>query len=146
MEDQLKDEKIELSQLLPADRLDLGNGAELEVVSVGVRGAVLELSWQNFQALLPLGLDFDQMEELDFGEDIGQVDLLLLADGGYPPLNPPEWIANLSPSVVWVATDLINGVHPSVDLGNIPVFSTGQNGWIQVITDSESMWLEVERP
>jgi competence protein ComEC len=146
MEDQLKDEKLELSQFLPGDRLDLGSGAELEVVSVGVRGAVLELSWQNFQALLPLGLDFDQMEELDYGEDIGQVDLLLLADGGYSPLNPPEWIANLSPSAVLVATDSLNGALPSVDLGNIPAFSTGKNGWIQVITDSENMWLEVEQP
>lgn len=142
--EQLKGETVTPTQMLPGDRLDLGNGASLEVISEGVRGAVLQLTWQNFQALLPLGLDFDQMEELNFGADAGQVDLLLLADGGYPPLNPPEWIANLSPAAAWVATDADNEASPAIE-PQFPVFSTGQNGWIEVITDGENMWLEIER-
>jgi competence protein ComEC len=142
--EQFGDETGLPSQLLPGDRLDLGNGASLEVISLGIRGAVLELSWQNFQALLPLGLDFEQMEELNFGAAVGQVDLLLLADGGYPPLNPPEWIANLSPATAWVATDADNKVPLAIE-SQIPIYSTRQNGWIQAITDGKNMWLEVER-
>jgi competence protein ComEC len=144
LEEQLLEEPVLPSQLVPGDQLDLESGASLEVISIGVRGAVLLLSWQNFQALLPLGLDFDQMEELNFGADVGQVDLLLLADGAYPPLNPPEWIANLSPAVAWVAADAGNEAASAIEL-QIPVLTTEENGWIQVTTDGKNMWLEVER-
>ena len=44
--------------------LELGAGARLRVLSVCKRGAVLLLEWKNFQALLPLGLDFDTLEAL----------------------------------------------------------------------------------
>jgi hypothetical protein len=39
--------------------LDMGDGAQLKVLAVSRRGAVLLLEWQNFRALLPLGIDLD---------------------------------------------------------------------------------------
>ena len=140
-------ENIQTIQLQTGDLFDLGSKAQLQVVAVGKRGAVLLLNWRNFQAFLPLGLDFDQMEELNFGLNIGPVDLLLLADSGYPPLNPPDWIANLSPTVIWVSVNAEDSTTPiAIELGDLQVFRTDQNGWLKVSTDGQQMWLEVEHP
>ena len=144
---QAPQENIQSVQLQPGDFFDLGSNAQLEVVAVGKRGAVLLINWQNFQALLPLGLDFDQMEDLNYAADIGPMDLLLLADSGYPPLNPPEWISNLSPTVIWVSANAKDsGTQTMIELGDLQAFRTDRNGWLQVITDGQQMWLEVERP
>ncbi len=79
--------------------LDLGQGARLHVLAVEPRGAVLLLEWGNFRALLPVGLDFDSMAGADERSSFGPMTALLLADGGYAPLNPPEWIERWRPQV-----------------------------------------------
>ena len=138
--------EIPLSVLQSGDNFDLGQGAQLEVIGIGKRGSVLLLRWKKFEALLPLGLDFEQLEELHFGRDLEPIDLLILADSGYLPLNPPEWIVNLSPVVAWMASDE-DPLHQDVfaALGGIPIFGTDQNGRLQVITNGEQLWLEVAR-
>lgn len=130
----------------PSDRFELGTEIQLEVLSVGPRGAVLLLQWKNFEAVLPLGLDFEQLESLNGGSGLGPVDLLLLADSGYLPVNPPEWITNLSPSIVWSTTNK-EPLNPELlsALGSIPIFHTDQNGWLQVTTDGKQLWFEVAR-
>jgi beta-lactamase superfamily II metal-dependent hydrolase len=35
--------------------------------------------------------------------DLGPVSALLLADGGYAPVNPPQWIDELHPQVVFLS-------------------------------------------
>ena len=80
--------------------LDLGDGAVLRVLTVGLRGATLLLEWERFRLLLPLGMNLDDVEALEYGKTIGNVSALLLADSGYAPINPPEWLANLQPQVV----------------------------------------------
>jgi competence protein ComEC len=77
--------------------LDLGRGAKLLVLQCGVRGAILLVEWGKFGAVLPVGGGFDELEALEYGRVIGPVSALLLADNGYGPSNPPEWIENLSP-------------------------------------------------
>lgn len=137
---------IPATELHPGDNFELGRGAQLRVLSLGQRGAVLLLRWNNFEMLLPLGMDFDQMEDLNFGKGLGPIDLLTLADSGYPPLNPAEWIANLNPSLVWLtAGDELFSEQTLDQLGEIPVFRTDQNGWLRVSTDGEHLWLNVAR-
>jgi hypothetical protein len=77
--------------------LDLGGGAWLRVVWAEARGAVLLLEWGNFRLLLPTGVDLAAFDALENGRSIGPVTALLLADGGYAPSNPPEWIEALNP-------------------------------------------------
>lgn len=144
--DQANELEIPISDLQPGDTFDLGQGARVEIISLGRRGAVLILKWNKFEALLPLGLDFDQMEGLNFGNELGPVDLLMLADSGYLPVNPPEWIANLSPSFVWMPSNDEPFNQEMLDaLGSIPTFQIAQNGWLQITTDGEQVWLEVAR-
>ncbi len=130
--------------------LDLGDGAKLTLLSVTPRGSVLLLEWNDFRALLPVGLSFDALDQLDYGKDVGPVSLLTLADSGYAQSNPPEWISALHPQLIVlnVKAGDESGMPDEETLKTIegyPLLRTDQNGWIQITTDGESVWIEVEK-
>ncbi len=130
--------------------LDLGDGATLRVLSTGSRGSVLLIEWKNFRALLPIGMSFEALDELRNGASVGPVSVLSLADSGYAPSNPPEWIANLNPELIVlnVAAGDIDGMPDRETLETIKDYSllrTDQNGWIEITTNGEQMWVNVER-
>ena len=130
--------------------LDLGDGANLRVLSAGKRGAILLVEWDHFRALLPLGAHEDDYESLRMGLDIGPVTVLLLADNGYAPLNSPEWINNLNPQLVLLSVAADNPAgRPDVEtldiLGGYSLLRTDQHGWIHITTDRNQMWVEVEK-
>ena len=139
--------------IVPAEAgqaLDLGDGARLRVLTAGRRGAVLLLEWNNFRLLLPIGVDFDSLEALQADHSLAGVSALLLAESGYAPANPPEWITRLRPQVILLSVG-------SGDRRNLPdsetlaavegytLLRTDQNGWIELSTDGENMWVEAAR-
>ena len=74
---------------------------------------------------------------------------LLLPESGYAPLNPPEWIARLNPQVVLLsvaAGDRQGRPDPETleAVEGYTLLRTDQNGWIEISTDREQMWVEVE--
>jgi len=130
--------------------LDLGDGAALRVLATGTRGSVLLIEWQNFRALLPIGMSFEALDELRGGASVGSVSVLSIADSGYAPSNPPAWIANLNPELIIlnVAAGDIDGLPNGETLETIKEYSllrTDQNGWIEITTNGEQMWVNVER-
>lgn len=134
----------------PEQILDLGEGATLKVVTAGPRGAILLVEWKNFRTLLPIGMSFEALDELRNGAKIGPVSVLSLADAGYAASNPPEWIANLNPEIVELSVDAAdqNGMPDSSVLDSVKDYEllrTDQNGWIEVTTNGEQMWVNVER-
>lgn len=137
-------EEFEVHQLLSGQILSLGDGAELQIAGVGPRGATVLISWHNFQALLPLGADVDQLAQLR-EQSPGGIDLMLLADGGYPPLNPPEWLAALDASVYWLAND--GGIeHEQLNaLAGRTLLQASALGWLRAQTDGNELWLSAER-
>jgi beta-lactamase superfamily II metal-dependent hydrolase len=87
---------------------------------------------------------------LENGAAVGPVSVLLLADSGYAPVNPPEWIASLRPQVVIlsVAAGDPDGLPDQETLDavqDITLLRTNQNGWITVSTDGARIWVEVEK-
>jgi competence protein ComEC len=144
------EQMIPVSKAEVGQKLELGDGASVEVEAVGPRGSVLLIEYKNFRALLPIGLSEEMLKELEYGSVIDKVDLLLLADSGYAPSNPPELIQNVNPelTVLSVAAGDPNGL-PSQDvldsLDGYSLLRTDRSGWIQVITDGESMRVETER-
>jgi competence protein ComEC len=126
-------------------RLDLGQGAFIEVAAIGPRGSVLSIQWNNFQALLPIGVD---LQSLQMEPDA--LDVLLLADSGYAPSNPEEWIKRANPQLIVldVAAGDENGM-PSQDtlkaVGGYTLLRTDMNGWISITTDGETMQVEVQK-
>ncbi|MGW8145150.1 MAG: hypothetical protein ACWGN2_12205 [Anaerolineales bacterium] len=129
--------------------LDLGKGAELEILGACDRGAVLLLKWGDFRTLLPIGLDFDTLDHLRTHTELKGVTALLLAENGFAPVNPGDWIQDLSPQVVLlsVAAGDLEGL-PSPEIINalegFNLLRTDRNGWIQLTTDGKQMWVEVE--
>ena len=142
--------EILVTEAEPEQILDLGDGATLEVLSSGPRGAVLLIEWDKFRALLPVGMSFEALDELRDGAEIGPVSVLSLADSGYSPSNPPEWIANLNPELVLLNVSAAdeNGM-PDGDvlelLEDYQLLRTDRNGWVEVTTDGSQMWVNVER-
>jgi competence protein ComEC len=130
--------------------LELGDGATLTVLTTGPRGSVLLMEWKNFRALLPVGMSFEALDELRNGASVGPVSVLLIADSGYAPSNPPEWVANLNPELIVlnVAAGDIDGMPDDETLEAIKGYSllrTDQNGWIEITTNGEQLWVNVER-
>jgi competence protein ComEC len=131
-------------------RLDLGDGAFIEVQSVGSRGSVLLVQWKDFRALLPIGMDAGTLDELEYGNAIGPVDVLLLADSGFFATTNVDWVQNLSPqlTVLSVAAGDPDGL-PSPDtleaVGGYTLLRTDRSGWIKVSTDGTTMRVEAER-
>lgn len=146
----LSDHGIPVARAYPGAMLDLGRQAKLEVLSISPRGAVVVVKWKSFLVLLPIGMNFDTLTELEYGKSIGPVTVLLLADSGYGQTNPPEWLSNLHPQVAIlsvVAGDPDGLPSQSVldQLKDITLLRTDRNGWIEVTTDGEQMWLTEER-
>jgi competence protein ComEC len=150
LERRLTERGLPITFATPGAALDLGNGARLMILSVSPRGAVLLVEYGGFRALLPLGLSVETLEQFGNGRTIGQVTVLLLADSGYDPLNPPEWLANLRPqlAILSVAAGDPTGLpDPAVlaSLAGTSLLRTDRNGWIEVSTDGSGLWLEVEK-
>jgi competence protein ComEC len=130
--------------------LDLGKGVRLTALAVSPRGAVLLLEWEGFRALLPVGMNFDTLSELENGKKVGTVTALLLADSGFAQVNPPEWIAALHPqlAILSVAAGDPDGLpDQSVldELKGITLLRTDRNGWIDISTDGGKMVVKVEK-
>jgi competence protein ComEC len=146
----LTDQSIPVENVEAGQVLDLGGGAMLRVLTAGPRGAVLLIEWQSFRALLPIGMSFEALDELQEGASIGSVSVLSLADSGYAASNPPEWIANLNAELVVLSVDAAdqNGMPDREVLESIKDYAllrTDQNGWIEITTNGELMWINVER-
>ena len=141
---------IPVSRAEAGQKLELGDGAWVEIQAAGPRGSVVLIQYKNFRALLPIGLSEGMLEELEYGNVIGNVDVLLLADAGYAPSNPPDIIENVNPKLVVlsVAAGDPNGL-PALSvlesLDGYSVLRTDRSGWITIITDGENMRVEVER-
>ncbi|MGB8982514.1 MAG: ComEC/Rec2 family competence protein [Anaerolineales bacterium] len=141
---------IQVVNAEPEHILDLGEGASLRVLTTGPRGAILLIEWKNFRTLLPVGMSFEALDELRNGAEIGPVTVLSLADSGYAASNPPEWIANLNPEMVMLSVDAAdpNGMPDGEVLELVrdyQLLRTDRNGWIEITTDGEQMWVNVER-
>lgn len=134
----------------PGDSLDLGQGAALHVLAVSARGAVLSVEWGRFKIILPLGVDYDTFANLDDGAGLGPATALLLSESGYSPSNPPLWLRSVNPEVYLLSVEAgdYQG-RPSPDLleslKDTNLLRTDLSGWIDLATDSDQVWITVER-
>ena len=95
-------------------------------------------------------MSFEAIAELRDGLSVGPVSALSLADSGYAPSNPPEWIVNLNPEAIVLNASAgdQNGMPDDETLDAVKdheLLRTDQNGWIEITTNGEQMWVNVER-
>ena len=150
LDDFLTVQDIPVTLAEPDQILDLGDGATLQVLTTGPRGSVLLLEYKNFRTLLPIGISFEALDELRNGASVGPVSVLSLADSGYAPSNPPEWIAYLNPELILLSVQAgdIDGMPDAETLEIIKDYSllrTDESGWVEISTNGEQMWVNVER-
>ncbi|HTX91925.1 MAG TPA: ComEC/Rec2 family competence protein [Anaerolineales bacterium] len=141
---------LPITQAFPGMKLDLGDGATLNVLATNPRGAVLLVEWKSFRTFLPVGVNFDSINGLDNGKAVGPVTALLLADSGYGPSNPLEWLANLHPqlAILSVAAGDPNGMPDTsvvAALKDVTLLRTDRNGWIEITTDGTQMWVDSQQ-
>jgi competence protein ComEC len=141
----LTDNGVPIRRAETGQRLDLGDGAFIEVQAAGPRGSVLLIQWKNFSALLPIGND-TETSAMEFNP----VDVLLLADSGYAASNPKEWITRLNPQLIVLSVaagdpDGLPSAETLENAGGYSLLRTDQNGWISVTTDGDRMFVEAER-
>jgi competence protein ComEC len=141
----LTDNGIPVTHAETGQRLDLGDGAFIEVQAAGPRGSVLVIQWNNFRALLPIGIDAESL-----GTKFDPVDVLLLADSGYAASNPKEWIVSLNPQLIVLSVgagdpDGLPSAETLEAAGGYSLLRTDRNGWITVTTDGNEMQVEVEQ-
>ena len=130
--------------------LDLGDGAQLEVVAIGEHGAVLELTYGIARFLLAPGADPALVNDLEKRRSIGPLSAFLLPDGGYKAVNPSGWLSQLQPLVALISVEAGNSrglpSHEVLDaLQGRNILRTDLNGWIELTTDGVHLWVEVER-
>jgi competence protein ComEC len=130
--------------------LELGGGARLEVVAVGEHGAVLLISYNRSRVLLATGADPSLVMNMAQEGSIGNVAAALLADGGHIAVNPPEWLDQLQPWLAMISVEAGSSRDlPSPEvldaLRDTTVLRTDLHGWIELTSDGEQLWVEVER-
>jgi hypothetical protein len=146
----LADRSVPVTLAVPGMSLDLGAGASLEVQGLTPRGAILLVEWNGFRLLLPIGQNFDSLKASGYGSVIGPITVLLLGDSGLAQVNPPEWIANLRPQgiVLSVAAGDSSGLPDLAvleSIENTTLLRTDRDGWIEISTDGERMWVNVQK-
>jgi competence protein ComEC len=140
---------IPITRMQAGQALDLGSGAFLKVPYIDARGAVLLLECENFRLLLPMGMNFNTLDDIVKNPAMRNITAVLLAESGYAPLNPPEFISFLHPQLALlnVAPADRTGL-PSPEtlqaLQGYTLLRTDRNGWIELTTDGKQMWVEVE--
>ena len=111
---------------------------------------MLLIKFNHARILLAPGVDPALIAELAGKRTIGPVNAYLLADSGFSAVNPPEWLDQLQPWVVLISVEAGNSRGlPSPEvlevLDGTTVLRTDLNGWIELMSDGEQLWVEVER-
>jgi beta-lactamase superfamily II metal-dependent hydrolase len=99
---------------------------------------------------MPIGANLDTLAALENGAAVGHITVLLLSQGGYAPLTPPEWVNNLHPQLVVISVapadkDSLPSSETLETLDGYQAPRTDQNGWIEVMTDGSRLWAGSER-
>lgn len=126
----LNDADITITPMEAGQAFDLGEGCRLEVLSVTAEGADLLLSWQNFRLLIPAGENFPK--------GYSQVSGIVLPPG---VSIERDHLVQFNPQFV-----LVSGYPQQAGVfAGYNLLSTVQNGWIEVITDGDQLWVQVEQ-
>jgi competence protein ComEC len=151
LEEYFAGEGIPVTRAEAGQRLEFGENSFIEIQAAGPRGSVILVQYGRFRALLPIGPGEGTWESLEYGNAIGKVDVLLLAESGYAPANPPDLFESMTPQLVVlsVAAGDPNGLPSQEVLDSLgdgfSLLRTDRSGWIDVSTDGTQMRVFVER-
>jgi competence protein ComEC len=134
-------EEVEMEYQLAPDAL-------LTYRALQAGGGFFTIHWNNFQMLIPVHIDDASWLEAVLKESLpGHSSVFVLAGNGSIELNPPSLIRRLNPMLILVVSDPgDSGSLDALEIHSDHILTTERNGWIQITTDGEQMWVESARP
>jgi competence protein ComEC len=131
------------------NRLDLGDGATLEVLHIGSKGMTFLLTYGHSRLFFPLGLSPADIPEIVRNQASANITVGLLADEGYEAVNPASLLEHLNPRILVVScatnTCPLGAVPPlRNDISHFPILQTDRYGSIELITDGNQLWITTE--
>ncbi|MBN1230855.1 MAG: ComEC/Rec2 family competence protein [Anaerolineales bacterium] len=146
----LIDTHIPVTQTREGHVLKLGDGATMNAISCGESGCSWLLEWENFSAWLPTGLNYEEVIALEKFANLQNIDVVLLAQNGYGPLNPEMLFNEMEPQLFLLSISSTNRTGlPSEEVlqytQGTTLLRTDQQGWINVGTNGESLWVSTEK-
>ncbi len=128
-------------------RLKFSEDGYLEILATGERGAIILVRYGRARIVLASGAGPDLTSALAGEESIKKVSAVLLSDGGDRAANPPGWLTRLDPELILLSTNTEQ--LPSGDLlrqlMGRTIVRTDIHGSIELVTDGEKLWVQVER-
>jgi beta-lactamase superfamily II metal-dependent hydrolase len=129
--------------------LDLGDGASLEVITIGPDGMTLLLKYGYARMLFPVGLSPAEIPDLHKHEQTAALTIVLLADEGYEAVNPVALLEHYNARLQVASCQA--GTCPTEsaadnkgEIEEIRTLSTDLYGSIELVTDSLYLWITSE--
>jgi competence protein ComEC len=135
--DECRRRGIPLTMAHTGDVLDLGDGAQLEVIAGTSAGLVLMVSDGNAHWLLPSGLTLEGMRSLVSHGQVPSAQVLVMARGGSPSVNSMDWLRAVNPLLGWSAGGANTGL---AWLEGRTLLRADVDGEVEWATDGEQMW------
>jgi competence protein ComEC len=148
--DQIAETGVSISPVIRGQRSHIAEEGYLEVILCNEQSAALLLSYGNFRLLIAPSADPALIEDLNELDSSKNLTAVLLPDSGSELANPPEWLGNLDPELILISVGAGNsrGLPSEAVLRALEgrtILRTDLNGTIDIRTDGEQMWVEVER-
>ncbi len=130
-------------------RLELGEGAVLEVLHAGPRGLLIGVKFGALEVLLAPGAGPADAEDLLQQPDFQQWTLVILPECGDPDLFEEPWLMHAR--VEWILLSCDGGTAPTdpeaapAFLAQHQVLRTDVHGDITISSDGNELWVAVER-
>ena len=126
----LEQARVEVGAFVPGQQLDLGGGVRLSVLADTIDGTALLLEWGSFRAFIPSGV---ALKKLDAG-DLAGVSALVLGPADLEGPAAADWQALTANVVLW------SRPGPALELPGWQ--SLPARGWVELVTDGQTMWAE----
>ena len=125
----------------------MGPGQALRVLFDGSHGSGVRIDYGNFSVLATPALRRADENTLLLQGGLAPATALLVGDNGSERASGAEWVEALNPHLALISVGARYSPAPAI-LGRLAgraILRTDRNGWIELSTDGERMWVEVER-
>jgi competence protein ComEC len=139
----LQADHIPIHPITPGAVVDLGGGAHLEVLASDEEGMLLLLRWEGFRLLLPVYPDGSCDQIRHQLPSAGRVTALVLAIDEIENCPLPDWFSASQAQLVVTGRPTAEG-SSGMGTTSMPVLQTYLVGWVELVTDGESLWIQVE--
>jgi len=141
---------IDIESVSPGQKIDIGGGANLEIIGCTDTGMILMVNHNHARILIPAGLSPETIETILDDPRIRDVSALLLPDGGHPSSNPRAWLETTNPRLAILSLSSTEEVSSHAEevlavLGDRTILRTDLHGSITIHTDGQVLWVETER-